>query len=365
MPVEFIGYIGGQNQSETIPASGPVINLNHIETAAKIHENGGFDRTLVAFHSNSPESILIAQHAASVTRDLGLLIAHRPGFNAPTIFARQLATLDHLTRGRVAVHIITGADDKELQADGDHTTKTERYARTSEYLDIVRQEWSSSTPFDYKGHFYDVRGAHSLIHPYRDSGIPIYFGGSSEEAIAVAGRHADVYALWGETYEQVSETVSRVRAAAAKHGRTPRFSLSLRPVLGNTEDEAWAKADRIFEAAQALREKSTFSSVVPAEIPSEGSRRLLAAAAKGNRLDKRLWTGIAALTGARGNSTSLVGTADQVADAMIDYYRIGITTFLIRGFDPLEDAYLYGRDLIPRVRALIAAEDARTHTEAA
>lgn len=363
MPVEFIGFIGSRNQSETIPPSGPVVDLKHIEASAKLHENGGFDRTLIAFHSNSPESILLAQHAASVTRDLGLLIAHRPGFNAPTIAARQLATLDHITRGRVAVHIITGGSDIELQADGDHTTKAERYSRTNEYLDIVRREWTESTPFDYQGKFYDVRGAGSLVHPYREGGIPVYFGGSSAEAIEVAGRHADVYALWGETYEQVAETVARVRASAARHGRAPRFSLSLRPILADTEEAAWAKADRILETARALQEKTGF--IRATDIPNEGSRRLLAAADKGTRLDKRLWTGIAALTGAKGNSTSLVGTPDQVADALLDYYRIGITTFLIRGFDPLLDTYEYGRDLLPRVRALIAQEDTRVAAQAA
>jgi len=91
--------------------------------------------------------------------------------------------------------------------------------------------------------------------------------------------------------------------------------------------------------------------------PNEGSRRLLAAAAQGQRLDKRLWTGIAALTGAAGNSTGLVGTPDQVADAMLDYYDLGISTFLIRGFDPLVDAIQYGRELLPRVRALVAGRE--------
>ncbi|MBV1836634.1 LLM class flavin-dependent oxidoreductase [Acetobacter estunensis] len=363
MPVEFIGFIGSRNHSEIVPPSGPVVDPKHIETAAKIHDNGGFDRALIAFHSNSPESILIAQHAASTAPDLGLLIAHRPGFNAPTIAARQFATLDHITRGRVAVHIITGGSDLELQADGDHTTKAQRYARTSEYLDIVRREWRETSPFDYKGEFYDVHGANSLVHPYREEGIPVYFGGSSEEAIEVAGKHADVYALWGETYEQVAETVARVRASAAKHGRSPRFSLSLRPILAETEEAAWARADRILEKAHALQEKTGY--IRAAEIPNEGSRRLLAAAAQGTRLDKRLWTGLAALTGAKGNSTSLVGTPQQVAEALIDYYRLGISTFLIRGFDPLLDAYEYGRDLIPLVRELVAAEDNRHLTRAA
>lgn len=364
MAVEFIGYIGNHNASETILRSGPIIDRSHIATVAKIHENGGFDRVLFAFHSTSPESILIGQYAASQTERLGLMIAHRPGFTQPTVAARQLATLDHLSQGRAAVHIITGGDDKELAQDGDHLTKDERYARTEEYLDIVRQEWTSSSPFDYEGRFYKVTQAFGAVKPYRPEGIPVYFGGSSEAAFRVAGKHADIYALWGETHAQVKETIATVRAQAARYGRSPRFSLSLRPILAETEDAAWAKADATLARAKALAEKSGFTRGGK-EPANEGSRRLLAAAAKGSRLDKRLWTGIAQLTGAKGNSTSLVGTPDQVADAMLDYWDLGITTFLIRGFDPIEDAFHYGRDLIPRVRALVAEREAKKPQAAA
>ncbi|WP_201832735.1 LLM class flavin-dependent oxidoreductase [Microvirga zambiensis] len=367
MPVEFIGYIGNFNASEAIARSGPVIDRRHIAAAAAIHENGGFDRALLAFHSTSPESILVGQYVTSITRDLKLMIAHRPGFTAPTVAARQLATLDHLSDGRIAVHIITGGNDQELAQDGDHLTKDERYARTSEYLDIVRQEWTSQKPFDYDGRYYKVVGGFSEVKPQGPDGIPVYFGGSSEAALAVAGQHADIYALWGETYAQVAQTIERIRTAAAPFGRTPRFSLSLRPVLAETEEAAWAKADRILQRAKALRAAGGERLIKNGSgaPPNEGSRRLLAAAAQGPRLDKRLWTEIAALTGASGNSTSLVGTPDQVADAMLDYYNLGITTFLIRGFDPLEDAFQYGRDLIPRVRALVAQRDKAAPREAA
>jgi alkanesulfonate monooxygenase len=268
--------------------------------------------------------------------------------------------LDHITRGRAAIHIITGADDAELARDGDHLTKSERYARTREYLDIVRQEWTATTPFDYAGKYYRVEKAISSVHPYTAAGIPVYFGGTSPEAIEVAGRHADIYALWGESLDQVRELIARVRAAAAKHGRTPRFSLSLRPVIADTEDAAWARADALVERARALREQG--GAAVPIRATSDGARRLLEAAGRGARVDKRLWTSMAALTGAMGNSTGLVGTPDQVAEAMLDYYDLGITTFLIRGFDPIADAYAYGRDLIPRVRAAVAA---RQQTQAA
>ena len=367
MSVEFIGYVGHHNSSETVRRSGPALDPAFVEAAAKAQELVGFDRVLVAFNSTSAESILIAQHIANVTSRLGLMIAHRPGFTAPTLAARQLATLDQFSKGRVAVHIITGGNDNELVQDGDHLTKDERYARTSEYLDVVRREWTSAAPFDYPGRYYQVTRGFGDVKPYRPEGIPVYFGGASDAAIPVAGRHADVYALWGESLAQVRELISRVRTAAAPHGRDPAFSLSLRPVLADTEEKAWAKADDILARATALRAEggsgrsphNAREGVRGAnEPPNEGSRRLLAAAAQGARIDTRLWTGIAALTGASGNSTGLVGTPDQVAEAMLDYYDLGIRTFLIRGFDPLIDAIQYGRELLPRVRELVALREA-------
>ncbi|AQT93914.1 MULTISPECIES: LLM class flavin-dependent oxidoreductase [Pseudomonas] len=354
MSIEFIGYIGGHHASEIHPRSGPTLQPDYVETVARAHEDAGFDRALVAFHSNSPDSTLIASHAASVTKKLQFLIAHRPGFTQPTLAARQFATLDVFNGGRTAVHIITGGDDRELRADGSHIGKDERYARTDEYLSVVRQEWTREQPFDFKGTYYQVEGAHSTVKSPQQPHIPLYFGGSSTAAIEVAGKHADVYALWGETYEQVREIVTQVRAEAAKHGRTIRFSLSLRPILAETEELAWARADKILQQATELAEKNGF---VRREPPNEGSRRLLAAAAQGSRLDKRLWTGIAALLGAQGNSTSLVGTAEQVAQALLDYYDLGITTFLIRGFDPLNDAIDYGKRLIPLTRQLVAERE--------
>jgi alkanesulfonate monooxygenase len=362
MSVEFIGYIGTRHASEIHPPQGPVIDRGYIERVARAHEESEFDRALVAFHSTSPESILVAGHAASVTQRLGLMIAHRPGFTAPTLAARQFATLDQLTGGRAAVHIITGGDDAEQRQDGDFLGKDERYARTDEYLEVLRKVWTSDEPFDYQGVYYRVERAFSTVKSVRPPHIPIYFGGASEAAIAVAGKHADIYALWGETHAQVRELTSRVRAAAAAHGRQVRFSLSLRPILADTEAAAWERAEAILARAKELQEKTGYKREAPPV--NSGSLRLLEAAAQGPRVDKRLWTAIAALTGAKGNSTALVGTPEQVADALFDYYELGISTFLIRGFDPLDDAIDYGRKLIPLTRALVAERERAAATAA-
>lgn len=364
MPIQFIGAIGSNGGSESRISDRAVVDKVYLGAFARAHEAAGFDRVLIGYFSSAPDGFQIAAHAAQQTERLHILLAHRPGFVAPTLAARQLATLDHFSDGRLAVHIITGGSDAEQQRDGDFLSKAERYARSDDYLDVVRKTWTSSSPFDHDGPYYKVRDSFAAVKPVQQPHIPIYFGGSSDEAIAVAGKHADVFALWGETLSQTAETIAKVRASAARHGREHliEFSLSLRPVLARTEQGAWARADRILDAAKALYGNGSHGSRnlfrgpdgAPANV---GSQRLLGAAAGGPVRDKRLWTEIAALTGATGNSTGLVGTAEQVAESLLDYYDLGITKFLIRGFDPLEDAIEYGRDLLPLVRAAVADRD--------
>jgi alkanesulfonate monooxygenase len=363
MPVQFIGAIGSNGGSESRPSDRLVVDKVYLGAIARAHEVAGFDRALIGYFSSAPDGFQIAAHAFQQTQRLGILLAHRPGFVAPTLAARQLATLDHFSDGRLAAHIITGGSDAEQQRDGDFLTKAERYERTDDYLDLVRKSWTEDAPFDHDGPHYRVRDSFAAVKPVQKPHIPVYFGGSSDEAIAVAGKHADVFALWGETLEQTAETIAKVRAAAARHGRADKigFSLSLRPVLARTEAEAWARADRILAAAQALRGGASSRQALfrntDGSAPNVGSQRLLETAAGGRVRDKRLWTEIAALTGASGNSTGLVGTAEQVAESLLDYYDLGITTFLIRGFDPLEDAIDYGRELIPLVRSAVAERD--------
>src|SRR5580698_9827210 len=113
MPVEFIGMIGTRDQSEIRAARGPLIDPAYTRRFARAHEDAGFDRVLIGYGSAWPEGTQVAAYAASQTERLGLLIAHRPGFVAPTLAARTLATLDRFSGGRVAVHIITGGNDGE------------------------------------------------------------------------------------------------------------------------------------------------------------------------------------------------------------------------------------------------------------
>lgn len=361
MPVEFIGMIQPRPQSEIHPPDRSVVlDRGYLRDFARAHEAGGFDRVLIGYYADAPEGLLISGYVAEQTERLGLLVAHRPGFVAPTLAARAFATLDQLSNGRAAIHVISGGDDADQRRDGDYLDKEARYARTEEYVRILKAIWGGEAPVSHHGAHYRFEAGSPLVRCVQQPRIPIYFGGASAAAVRVAARHADVFALWGETYAQVADIIGRVRQAAAAEGRQIRFSLSLRPILADTEEAAWARAERIRETIIRIGGQAWLGTNKPGAPENEGSRRLLEAAALGDRLDKCLWTGAAALTGARGNTTALVGTPAQVADALLDYWRLGVSTFLIRGFDPLEDAIDYGERLIPLTRALIEAEERKS-----
>jgi alkanesulfonate monooxygenase len=342
VPVEFIGIARTADRSETIAETGPAVQPEYLYHLAVTHEQSGFDRVLVAHSSSAPDGFTVADQVLNATSRLGVLLAHRPGFVAPTVAARKFATTDAFYPGRIALHVITGGDDADQARDGDFTDKAARYRRTDEFLDVVKLEWSSEQHFSYDGEFYRVADAWSSLRP-PGGHLPIYFGGASGDAVRVGGRHADVYAFWGEPLEGIRQRIAQVRASAEAAGRRiDRFSVSLRPIAADTEAAAWERAREILKvtkerAADFLGRRDTSQ--------AEGSRRLRQFAAAGEVHDKRLWTALAEATGAAGNSTALVGSYEQVAEALLAYVAVGATTLLIRGYDPLLDAAAYA-DLI-------------------
>ncbi|MEP9384729.1 LLM class flavin-dependent oxidoreductase [Nocardioides sp. KR10-350] len=359
--VEILGMIGTADSSEIRQRSGPVIDPDYTRRFAQVHEEGGFDRVLIGYGSNRPDGVQVAHHVAAVTERLGLLIAHRPGVVAPTVASRTFATLDVFTKGRVALNIVTGGTDKEQRRDGDYLSHDERYARTDEYLQILRAAWDTSGPRDFHGSYYEFEGYEPGVHPYDGRHLELFFGGSSPAAYAVGSVRADTYMLWGEPLAETGEQISTVRQKAAEAGRDrpPRVSVSFRPILGSTDAAAWERAHAILGqmngAAGAKFRDSWKHLRGGADGPENaGSRRLLAAAAKGDLHDRCLWTPTSAAMGGGGNSTALVGSPETVAAAILDYVEIGVDAVLIRGYEPIEDAEDYGKNLLPLVRQELA-----------
>lgn len=363
---EILGMISSQRGSETAPVTGPAVDPGWIREFARAHEAAGFDRVLIGYSSASPDGFAIASAVLQATDRLGVLIAHRPGFVAPTVVARKLGTLDHLSGGgRVAIHHISGGSDTDQARDGDFTTKPERYRRTAEFMELLRRALDGQEPLDYAGEHYRVAGALSAVGPVHPGGIPLWFGGLSEDAVRVGGEHADVYALFGETRAEVAGRTAEIRRAAAAAGNEGlRFSLSTRPVVAETEEAAWAKADRYLEqaatnlAAGQENNPLRLRRNAPSEAPAVSADRLQRLAHERDVHDERLWFGITKLMGPQGNSSGHVGTGQQVADALLEYWEFGVENFLIRGFDQLGDVQDWGELLVPRLRAGIAAKQA-------
>src|ERR1700685_4610435 len=125
MPVEFIGMIGTKQESEIRLTAGPVIDRDYVRRFARAHEDAGFDRVLIGYSSARPDGTHVAAYAAAHTERISFLVAHRPGFVAPTLAARTFATLDTFTGGPIAVHILTRGNDPERRRGGAHLSKGE------------------------------------------------------------------------------------------------------------------------------------------------------------------------------------------------------------------------------------------------
>jgi alkanesulfonate monooxygenase len=389
MSVEIIGMVGTRDASEIKGPlvdgpvvdwmDGPVVDPGYLLDIARAHDEGGFDRVLIGYGAVSPEGWAIAATVLHATKHLKVLVAHRPGVVQPAILARTAATLDHLTGGgRIAIHFITGGDEADQHREGDFLAHDVRYRRTAEVMTIARRLWSEDSPFDFDGEFFRYDAAFSSVKPVSPGGIPMYFGGASGPAIEIGASQADVYAFWGEPRAAVAARIDSIDQVAAKYGRKLRYSLSLRPIIADTEEEAWEKAewiaDKTAERIELAKERmagikesyaglgggrnSTYSvDRDTGGTTSVGRKRLIEMSSGQDVYDERLWMKVANLTGAAGNSTALVGTPEQVAEAMLRYYDIGVTTLLLKGFDPLDDAIDYGKRLLPLVREGAALRD--------
>jgi alkanesulfonate monooxygenase len=348
MSVEFVGMIGASYFSEAATPAGPPIDRDYLRRFARAYDDGGFDWTLVPYSSAAPESNALAASVLGQTERLKVMLAHRPGVLHPTNASRAFATLDQLSGGRLGIHIITGGNDAEQRREGDYLTKEQRYARSTEYVRILKRAWASSEPFSHDGDYYRFEGYSSAVLPV--NGITLSIGGSSEAAYRLGGAEGDVFGLWGEPLAETGQQIAAVhKHADAAGNKRPRIWVSFRPIVAATDELAWERADRILGGIERSFKPGVTQFGAPAP-QNVGSQRLLAVAERGQRHDRALWTATATATNAAGASTALVGSPDTVAAALLDYVDIGCELLSIRGYDPLNDAIDLARHVLPLVR---------------
>jgi alkanesulfonate monooxygenase len=357
MTVEFISLINVRESSELHPQPGGAPDTAYIRRYARALEDGGFDYTLVAYHSAGYDPFTVSATIAAFTERIKPIVALRPNTVYPTVAAQSLATLDHLSGGRAVVHFISGGSDAEQARQGDYLTKDARYARTEEYIKILRRAWTETNPWSHEGRFYRFENFVAGYRPVNGT-IPVSVGGSSDAAYRVGGALGDIFGLWGEPLKETREQIARVAEQARLAGRTdaPRTWVTFRPIVAPTDELAWEKAHRTIKVVDQTHKNGGLGwrAAQPGRPENVGSQRLLDIAGRGEVYDRALWMLPAQVTGASGASTALVGSYETVAAAILDYVDLGADLVSIRGYDNLGDAIDYGRHVLPLVREELA-----------
>jgi len=326
-------------------------DIEYLAQVARSAEQLGFTGVLTPTGTWCEDAWLVTAALISQTQRLKFLVAFRPGLTSPTLAAQMAATYQRVSRGRLLLNVVTGGEDAEQRRFGDHLSHDQRYARTAEFLDIVRGAWSGK-PYDFTGVHYQVAGAAVLSPP--DPLPTVYFGGSSKAAGPVAARYVDVYLTWGEAPDQVAKKLAWMRGLADAAGRSLRFGIRLHVITRDTSAEAWTEAGRMLDELSA--DEIAAAQKTLARSVSVGQDRMRALHARyrsgGPAADleiyPNLWAGVGLVRGGAG--TALVGSHAEVAERIEEYASLGIDEFIFSGYPHLEEAYWFGEGVLPELR---------------
>lgn len=317
-------------------------SFDHCRDIVLAAETGGFDSILLpSGYALGIDTTAFAAAIATLTRRIRLLMAVRVGENWPPQLARQIATIDQIAGGRLAINIISS------DLPGETLESRPRYARTVEAMRILKT-LLAGRPLDHHGEFWKLKLDPPRIAIERAAAPPLYFGGLSPDAREAAAEEADVYLMWPDTLPAVREIIADMRARAAKHGRALRFGYRVHVVVRETEEEARAAADRLLSRLDdaegaAIRARSLDSR-------SEGVRRqaeLRDAAGREGYAEDNLWTGIGRARS--GCGAAIVGDPDQVLAKLAAYRREGVEAFILSGYPHAAEADLFARHVLPRI----------------
>jgi alkanesulfonate monooxygenase len=178
---------------------------------------------------------------------------------------------------------------------------------------------------------------------YNQRQLPIYFGGSSDAAIEVASKYADVYLQWGEPADLVKGQIQKVTKKAADYGRSLEFGIRIHVIVRPTEEEAWQAAERLI--GQIDPEVENRMNNYYKEADSIAQKRMNDLVKGDYRFGKYKWAGIGKVR--KGAGTAIVGTPEQVKQGLQEYIDIGVKHFIRSGFPHLEEAVHFGENVLP------------------
>lgn len=290
------------------------------------------------------EALSTVAALAPVTERLKLIAAVHPGLWHPGVVAKMGSTIDFISQGRFCLNVVSGWFKGEFTIYGepwlDHD---ERYRRSEEFIRVLKGMWTEDD-FHFRGDFYRINGGWVKPKPVNQNPHPeIFQGGNSKAARRMASRVSDWYFMNGNTIEGAQEQIQEVSALARQEGRKVKFGLNAFILVRDTEAEAHAVLREII--AQADKEAV------------EGFGEAVKHAGASTRERQGMWANSNFEDLVQYNDgfrTGLIGTAEQVADRIRQYYEVGVDLILGGFLHYSDDLAAFGHSVIPLVREIEA-----------
>ncbi|MGZ0146935.1 LLM class flavin-dependent oxidoreductase [Kribbella sp. WER1] len=333
----------GHRGDDTVQGHNSIERLTEL---ARLTEDHGWAGALIGTGWGRPDTLTVATALAARTTTFQPLAAIRPGYWHPAHFASAASTLDQLTGGRLLINIVSGQDNLTAYGDSEGD-QPQRYARTKEFLQLVRRLWTEQD-VTYDGEYFSVRGSTVATRPVVRERRPhptLYFGGASDAAQRVAATDADVQLFWGEPLDGVAARIARLRELEHELGREHpplEFGLRITTLVRDTTEEAWTDVE-----AKVAKMADTPGHRDPLRVKAVGQQRLLELAERGDVLDDNLYTAPGKYGGGGAGTTWLVGSPDDVAKSLRRYRDLGITHFILSDTPYREETVRIGDQLLP------------------
>ena len=313
-----------------------VSSWEHCRDIVQTAENQGFDNVLLpSGYGLGIDGTTFAAGIATVTQRIRLLLAIRMGEMWPPQLARQIASLDRMAGGRLTLNIISS------DLPGETLESEPRYARTREYMSVLRQLLNRQ-PIEHHGEFLDLVLDPPRIDTVSGSCPPFYFGGFSDAAKETAAAQADVFLTWPDTVAGVAATVEDMRKRAHKYGRTLRYGLRSHVIVRESEAEARGAARQLVSRLEDRSgEKIRKRSLDAASVGVARQTQLREQSDAEGFVEEGLWTGIGRARSGAG--AALVGDPDQIVARLEAYRAAGVDAFILSGYPHIAECESVGR----------------------
>lgn len=308
---------------------------------AQAAEASGIESVLISFSRYEPDPILVSCALGRATEKLKFIAAYRSGLMQPTTFVQQVNTLSALIGGRVALNIVAGSSSTEQRSYGDYLAHDERYARAEEFLAVCNAFWRAEGEVNFEGKHYRVEQG-KLHTPFLapDRTAPeVYVSGHSAGAEALARAQGSCLLRVADNPEKLQPSVVRLREQGIE------VCLRVCVLCRDTREEAVCVAQSLLPERDIPKAERN----IAVKDDSQMYREAAAAGDRDNWPTRALWTGLVPYYGPVW--TALVGTSAEIAAALLDYKRIGVTQFIMSGWPEFDTVVTFGRDVLPLVRA--------------